>query len=42
MAKEVGSDISVFEMIRDQRIDQLAAKVAGISRFVKVETVAEK
>lgn len=42
MAKEVGSDISVFEMIGDQRIDQLAVKAAGISRFVKVETVAEK
>ncbi len=38
MAKEIGSDVSVFEMISGQRIGQLAAKAAGTSRFVKMST----
>ncbi|KAI8628041.1 polyketide synthase [Xylariaceae sp. FL1651] len=36
MTKEVGSDVSVFEMTSGQRIGQLAAKAAGTSRFVQV------
>ncbi|KAG9235384.1 polyketide synthase [Amylocarpus encephaloides] len=36
MAKEIGSDVSVFEMTSGQRIGQLAAKAAGTSRFVQV------
>ncbi|VUC26597.1 unnamed protein product [Clonostachys rosea] len=34
MTKEIGSDVSVFEIVGGQRIGQLAAKAAGISRFV--------
>ena len=36
MAKEVGSDVSVFEMIGDQRIGQLAVKAAGTSWYVQI------
>jgi aryl carrier-like protein len=36
MTKEVGSDVSVFEMIGGQRIGQLAAKAAGTSRFLQI------
>ncbi|KAF2963761.1 hypothetical protein GQX73_g9817 [Xylaria multiplex] len=35
ITKEIGSDVSVFEMTSGQRIGQLAATAAGISRFVK-------
>ncbi|KAI8953570.1 polyketide synthase [Xylaria longipes] len=34
ITKEIGSDVSVFEMTSGQRIGQLAATAAGISRFV--------
>ncbi|CAG9950403.1 unnamed protein product [Clonostachys rosea f. rosea IK726] len=36
MTKEIGSDVSVFEIVGGQRIGQLAAKAAGISRFVSL------
>ncbi|TVY91443.1 Reducing polyketide synthase [Lachnellula willkommii] len=36
MTKEIGSDVSVFEITGGQRIQQLAAKAAGTSRFVPV------
>ncbi|KAI1745051.1 polyketide synthase [Xylaria scruposa] len=35
ISKEIGSDVSVFEMTGGQRIGQLAATAAGISRFVQ-------
>lgn len=34
MTKEIGADISVFEMTSGQRISQLAAKAAATSRFL--------
>lgn len=34
MTKEIGADISVFEMTSGQRIGQLAAKAAATSRFL--------
>ena len=36
MTKEIGADISVFEITSGQRIGQLAAKAAGGSRFVQL------
>ncbi|KAI1150680.1 polyketide synthase [Nemania diffusa] len=36
ITKEIGSDVSVFEMTSGQRIGQLAATAAGISRFLQV------
>ncbi|KAI1425063.1 polyketide synthase [Xylaria sp. FL1777] len=35
ITKEIGSDVSVFEMTSGQQIGQLAATAAGKSRFVK-------
>ncbi|KAI3326206.1 polyketide synthase [Xylariaceae sp. AK1471] len=35
MTKEIGSDVSVFEMTSGQRIGQLASSAAGTSRFVQ-------
>ncbi|KAJ2991427.1 hypothetical protein NUW58_g284 [Xylaria curta] len=36
ITKEIGSDVSVFEMTSGQRIGQLAATAAAISRFVQL------
>lgn len=36
IAKEIGSDMSVFEMTSGQRIGQLAVAAAGMSRFRQV------
>jgi acyl carrier protein len=37
MKKEIGAEVSVFDLTGGQRISQLASKAAGISRFVTVE-----
>jgi hypothetical protein len=41
MAKEIGSNVSVFEMTSGQRIGQLAATAAANSRFVPAPASTE-
>lgn len=42
MTKEIGADISVFEMTSGQRIGQLSAKAAAISRFLPAGLKVQK